>query len=73
MIGHFPATLLIPGLLFLAAGFLNRARARSMDRESPGGVQLVASTLKSANLTIILGIVLLAIAIPLALVIRGMS
>lgn len=72
MIGHFPATLLIPGLLFIAVGFFNHARARGMDREGPGGVRVVASTVKSANVSILLGVILLAVAVPLALAIQDM-
>jgi hypothetical protein len=72
MIGHFPVTLLIPGLLFIAAGFLMRARALSMDPEQPGGVYRIAYALRSSSLTIVLGIILLVIALPLAMVIRGM-
>lgn len=72
MIGHFPVTLLLPGLLFMAAGFFNRGRAKAMDQESAISKRIAESTMKSANLSIMLGMILLTISIPLALMIRSM-
>ena len=73
MIAHFPIVLLIPGLLFVAAGFFYRDRATRLDLESDLGKRMAEANRKTGNLSIVLGMILLVLAVPLGLVIRGMQ
>lgn len=73
MIAHFPIVLLIPGLLFIAAGFFYRDRATRMDLESDLGKRMADANRKTGNLSIVLGIILVVVAVPLGLVIRSMQ
>ena len=68
MIGHFPIVLLVPGLLFIAAGFFYYSRAANIDDETDLGKRMRIANRSTGNLSIVLGIVLEVIAVPLSLV-----
>jgi hypothetical protein len=69
MIDHFPVVLLIPGLLFIAAGFFYFSRASSMDDADELGKRMRKANRSTGNLSILFGVVLLVIAVPLGVVI----
>jgi hypothetical membrane protein len=64
MIATFPPLLLLPGLLFIAAGIYYWWRANQHDT-SDLGLRMKAATRTTGNTSIILGSVLLALSIPL--------
>jgi hypothetical protein len=73
MIASFPVLLLLPGVLFLAAGFFYRDRATRMGLESELGKRLAEGNRRTGNLSIALGIILLVVAVPLGLAIHGLQ
>jgi hypothetical membrane protein len=64
MIATFPPLLLLPGLLFVAAGVYYWWRASQLDG-SDLGIRMKAANRTTGNTSIILGCVLLALSIPL--------
>ena len=69
MIGHFPILLLIPGLLFSAAGLFYYSRAAGIDDESELGKTMAKANRSSGTLSIILGAILLVAGVPLGIAI----
>jgi hypothetical protein len=65
--------LLLPGVLFFAAGFFYRDRATRMNLESEWGKRLADGNRRTGNLSIALGIILLVIAVPLGMAIHSLS
>jgi len=69
MIHHFPVVLLIPGLLFIAAGFFYYSRASSIDDGDDLGKRMRRANRSTGNLSFVFGGILLVIAVPLSAVI----
>lgn len=72
MIGHFPVLLMIPGLLFIAGGFFYYSRAAGMSDESELGTQLAKGNRRTGSLSLILGIILLVVSVPLGIAITSL-
>lgn len=70
MIGHFPAALLVPGLLFLAAGFYYHSRATTATETGDLGTRMAAANRHTGNISIAFGLLLIAIAVGLGIAIQ---
>jgi hypothetical protein len=73
MVAHFPIALLAPGLLFILWGWYYRTRAAALNQGGTLGQHMAAANRRAGNVTMVLGLLLLVIAIPLALAIRSMT
>lgn len=60
MIGHFPAAIFVPGLLFLAAGCYYHSRALGAT-SGDLGARLVSANRHMGNIALVFGLLLLAI------------
>ena len=66
MIEGYPLFLFLPSLLFLAGGIWLRRRAAEMDDGSDLGRRLAEANRTSSTVSIIFGIAMVVIAVPLA-------
>jgi hypothetical protein len=70
MIGHFPAALIVPGLLFLAGGLYYHSRAAALDPAGDLTPKLTAANRRTGNISIAFGVLQIALAIPLGLALQ---
>ncbi|HVA91760.1 MAG TPA: hypothetical protein VNL71_18190 [Chloroflexota bacterium] len=68
MIAGYPVLLFVPGLLFIVAGIWMRRRAAVLDSGSDLGKRLAAANRTSSTVSIIFGVTMAILAIPLLVV-----
>ena len=66
MIAGYPIFLFLPGLCFLGSGIWLRRRAASMEDSSDLGHRMAEANRTSSTVSIIFGVTMAVIAIPLA-------
>lgn len=71
MIGTFPVGLLIPGLLFMSAGFIYYSRAAAMEENAEIDRRLIKANRKSGHVALIFGVIVMIAAIPLGIAVQG--
>ncbi len=68
MIAGYPILLFVPGLLFIVAGVWMRRRAAALDDGSDLGKRLAAANRTSSTVSIVFGVTVVILAIPLLVV-----
>ena len=68
MIGGYPILLFLPGLLFLAGGLWMRRRASALEDGTDLGKRLAAANRTSSTVSIVFGVTMVLLAIPLIVV-----